>query len=187
MAARDGLVQSAIDLVRRNGVTGTGVAQLLDHSGLSRRTIYLNFPGGKSELITEATRVAGRAMTTLIETFSQGAKPEATICSFTDAWKQVVESSDFLDGCPIVAAALGRSEAPAAADAAGEAFDEWERALEARLRAENIAPETARSLATTVIATIEGAVVMSLAKHSTEPLDRVGRHLTELVRAHIPG
>ncbi|MGW6698479.1 TetR/AcrR family transcriptional regulator [Nocardia sp. NPDC055049] len=185
MAARDGLVQSTIDLVRRNGVAGTGVANLLDHSGLSRRTIYLNFPGGKSELITEATRVAGRAMTTLIETFSKTTKPEETIASFADAWKQVVESSDFLAGCPIVAAALGRSESPAAADAAGEAFDDWERTLETRLRAENIDPDTASSLATTVIATIEGAVVMSLAKHSTEPLDRVGRHLTELVRAHI--
>lgn len=186
MAARDGLVQSAIDLVRRNGVAGTGVAQLLDHSGISRRTIYLNFPGGKSELITEATRVAGRAMTTLIETFGRRGEPDATVASFTDAWKQVVESSDFLAGCPVVAAALGRSESAEAANAAGAAFDDWEQALAARLRAERIAPETALSLATTVIAAIEGAVVMSLAKRSAEPLDRVGRHLTELIRAHVP-
>ncbi|MFC4125071.1 TetR/AcrR family transcriptional regulator [Nocardia rhizosphaerae] len=184
MAARDGLVQSAIDLVRRRGVAGTGVAQLLEHSGLSRRTIYLNFPGGKSELIAEATRVSGRATTTLIETFGRGGTTEATINAFADTWKQIVESSGFLAGCPIVAAALGRLEAPAAADAAGAAFTEWEQALESRLRAEHIAPDTAKSLATTVIATIEGAVVMSLAKQSTEPLEHAGLHLSELIRAN---
>lgn len=186
MAARDGLVQSAIALVRRHGVAGTGVAQLLEHSGISRRTIYLNFPGGKSELITEATRVAGRAMTALIETFGRGDTPDSTITSFTDSWKQVVESSDFLAGCPVVAAALSRAESPEAADAAGAAFDDWERVLAARLRAEQIAPEAALSLATTVIAAIEGAVVLSLAQRSTEPLDRVGRQLTELLRVHLP-
>ncbi|MGW4632156.1 TetR/AcrR family transcriptional regulator [Nocardia sp. NPDC004415] len=186
MAARDGLVQSAIDLVRRYGVAGTGVTRLLDHSGISRRTVYLNFPGGKSELITEATRVAGCAMTGVIETFGRRSDPEASIASFTEAWKKVVESSDFLAGCPIVAAALGRSEAPDAADAAGAAFDDWEQALAARLRAEQVAPETALSLATTVIAAIEGAVVMSLAQRSAEPLDRTGRHLAELIRAHVP-
>ena len=35
---------------------------MLGHSGISRRSVYLNFPGGKSELIAEATRVAGRTM-----------------------------------------------------------------------------------------------------------------------------
>ena len=55
MGARDKLVASAIDLMRRYGIAGTGIAQLLDHSGISRRSVYLNFPGGKAELVAQNT------------------------------------------------------------------------------------------------------------------------------------
>ena len=52
MTARERLIASAIELLRRNGVAGTGLAQLLEHSGTARRSVYVNFPGGKSELVT---------------------------------------------------------------------------------------------------------------------------------------
>ena len=179
MAARDALVQSAIELIRRNGVAATGVAELLAHSGISRRSIYLNFPGGKAELIAEATRAAGAGMTDLIASVTG-----TSISSFTDAWKEVVESSGFRASCPIAAAALGRSEAPDAADAAAAAFRDWENVLSARLVAGNVAPDVAESLATTIVAAVEGAVLLSIATRSTEPLDRVGKHLDELIALH---
>lgn len=186
MAVREGLVQSAIELMRRNGVAGTGVAELLSHSGVSRRSVYLNFPGGKAELIAEATRVAGRSMSALIESVPPSPNPSAAVTSFIHSWKQVVESSGFVDGCPIVAAALGRSESAAAADAAGDAFREWEGILAARLEQARVAPPVALSLATTIVAAIEGAVLLSLATRSTVPLDRVGTHLAEVVDLHVP-
>jgi AcrR family transcriptional regulator len=184
VAARDGLISSTIELVRRNGVAGTGLTQLLEHSGISRRSIYLNFPHGKSELVAEATRVAGAAMGALIERFAATPKTSDAIAAFTESWKQILVTSGFTSGCPIVAAALGRSESQEAAAAAGEAFGGWEQTLATRLREEQIAPDTAQSLATTVIAAIEGAVIMSLATQSTEPLDRTSRHMSELVELH---
>lgn len=32
---------------------------------MARRTVYLNFPGGKAELVAEATRIAGDATLTV--------------------------------------------------------------------------------------------------------------------------
>ncbi|MBJ8345460.1 TetR/AcrR family transcriptional regulator [Antrihabitans sp. YC2-6] len=182
MAARDGLIQSAIDLMRRNGIAGTGVTQLVEHSGRSRRAIYLNFPGGKSELVAEATRVAGRAMEGLIATFT--GNPRDALLAFGESWRHVLQSSDFAAGCPIVAAALGRSESAAAADAASEAFDRWATLLAERLDAEHVPSGTAKSLATTIVAAIEGAVVLSVAAQSTAPLDSTIKHMTELVELH---
>lgn len=181
MAAKDKLMDSAIDLMRRYGIAGTGIAQLLEHSGISRRSVYLNFPGGKSELVAEATRAAGDASSALMRTLTAGADVATCIAAFPAMWRDVLVSSDFTAGCPIVAAALGRSESAAAADAAGEIFTDWEDILASRLREEEVAPDTARSLATTIVAAVEGAVVMSLASRSTEPLERTGKQLAELV------
>ncbi|MFF0493484.1 TetR/AcrR family transcriptional regulator [Nocardia sp. NPDC003482] len=184
MGARDRLIDSAVELLGRHGVAGTGIAQLLEHSGISRRSVYLNFPGGKSELVTEATRVAGRAYSALIRTAVAGADLASCLASFPSIWSEMLVSSDFTAGCPIVSAALGRSEAPAAADAAGEAFTEWETIVAERLRAERVDAETARSLATTIVAAVEGAVVMALATRSVTPLERVGAQLSALVAQH---
>jgi hypothetical protein len=89
-------------------------------------------------------------------------------------------------GCPIVAAILGHSEAPAAAQAAAEAVDDWRSILADRLVGSGADPDKARSLATLVIAAIEGAVVVALASGSTDALDDVGRHLIEVIQLHLP-
>ncbi|MBF6172221.1 TetR/AcrR family transcriptional regulator [Nocardia blacklockiae] len=184
MAARDRLLDSTVDLMRRYGVAGTGIAQLLQHSGISRRSVYLNFPDGKAELVAEATRSAGQAASALIRELTAGADLAACVAAFPALWRETVVSSDFTAGCPIVAAALGRAEAPAAADAAGASFADWEQILAERLRAERVAPERALALATTIVAAIEGAVVMSLATRSVDPLERVGGQLSDLVTTY---
>jgi TetR/AcrR family transcriptional regulator, lmrAB and yxaGH operons repressor len=192
MGARDRLIDSAVDLVRRHGVAGTGIAELLVRSGVARRSVYLCFPGGKSELICEATRTAGQVYTSLIRSVTAAADPgpdsqpnlASCLAAFVALWREVVESSDFTAGCPIAAAALARADAPDASDAAGETFRDWEQLLAARLRAEHVEPETAVALATTVVAGVEGAVMLSLATRSVEPLERVGQQLSALVSAH---
>lgn len=181
MTARERLIDSAIEMLRRHGVAGTGLAELLEHSGTARRSVYVNFPGGKSELMTEATRTAGR----LIDSTLAGATPEsdvrASLTAFIESWKETLRSSDYTAGCPVVAAALGRSESPTAADAAGEVFTAWQQVIAQRLRDEAVAPDDADSLATTVVAAVEGAVILCLAARSTDPLDRTARMLDRLV------
>lgn len=184
MGAQERLIDSTVDLMRRNGVAGTGIAQLLQHSGISRRSVYLNFPEGKAELVAAATRSAGQAASVLIRKLTAGADLAAAVAAFPSLWRETMVSSDFTAGCPIVAAALGRSEAPAAADTAGATFAEWEQILAERLRAERVDPERALSLATTIVAAIEGAVVMSLATRSADPLERVGAQLSDLVAGY---
>jgi TetR/AcrR family transcriptional regulator, lmrAB and yxaGH operons repressor len=186
MAARDVLIASITGLVRRRGVAGAGLNALLEDSGVARRTVYLNFPGGKAELVTEATRVAGRALTEVIRSADDADNPIRAVHNFIDQWKQQLYASEMEAGCPIVAAILGRSDAPEAAQAAGEAVDEWRSILADRLVGAGVDPGEARSLATLVIAAIEGAVLVALASGSTDALDDVGRHLSEVIQLHLP-
>jgi hypothetical protein len=89
-------------------------------------------------------------------------------------------------GCPIVAAILGRSEAPAAAQAASEAVVEWQAILADRLVRSGADRDNARSLAALTVAAIEGAVILALATQSTAALDDVGHHLVEVMKLHLP-
>ena len=186
MSARDALIASVTGLVRRRGVAGTGLNALLEDSGVARRTVYLNFPGGKAELVAEATRLAGAALTAVIRT-DDGGDPAAAVETFIDEWKAQLSATQMEAGCPIVAAILGRSEAPAAAQAAAEAVGEWQSILTDRLVTAGADSGNARSLAALTIAAIEGAVILAVATQSTAALDDVGRHLVEVIRLHLPG
>lgn len=186
MSARDALISSITGLVQRRGVAGAGLSALLEDSGVARRTVYLNFPGGKAELVAEATRVAGQGLSAVIRSADDGGDPVQAVLIFIDQWKVHLRTTDMEAGCPIVAAILGRSEAPAATRAAAEAVDEWRAILADRLVGSGIDPDNARSLATLAIAAIEGAVLISLASGSTDALDDVGRHLAEVIRLHLP-
>jgi len=186
MSARDTLIASVTGLVRRRGVAGTGLNALLEDSGVSRRTIYLNFPGGKQELVAEATRLAGQELTDIIKAAGDGIDPVRGIELFIELWKAQLGETEMRAGCPIVAAVLGRTEAPQAAAAAAEAFRDWHELLAGRLEKYGVEAATARSLARTMIAAIEGAVIMSIAEQSTETLDDVGQRLAELIRLYIP-
>ena len=75
MSARDTLVASITGLIRRRGVAGAGLSALFEDSGVARRTVYLNFPGGKAELITEATRIAGQSLSAVIRSADNGDDP----------------------------------------------------------------------------------------------------------------
>jgi TetR/AcrR family transcriptional regulator, lmrAB and yxaGH operons repressor len=186
MSARDALIASVTGLVRRRGVAGTGLNALLEDSGVARRTVYLNFPGGKAELVAEATRLAGQGLTDLIRSADDRGDPTQAVQAFIDEWKAQLGATQMQAGCPIVAAILGRSEAPAAARAAADAVAEWQTILADRLVRSGADWDSARSLAALTVAAIEGAVILALATESTAPLDDVGRHLIEVMKLHLP-
>jgi hypothetical protein len=94
--------------------------------------------------------------------------------------------TDFEGGCPIVAAATSRDEAPEAARTAADVFAEWAQLLADRLKADGIDRAAAQSLSTTIVAAVEGAVIVSRAARSTRPLEQVSHHLNELIDRHRP-
>ena len=185
MSARDRLIAATVGQVRRHGVAGTSVSGILDDSGLARRTLYLNFPNGKPELVAAATELASRATISAFDTMLSEPDPVRLVETFVDTWADTLDSTDFSAGCPIVAAALGRQEAPDAADAAGAAFAEWVRVLTRIGEDSGLGREAAEEMATMIVATVEGAVVMSIAERSSAPLRRAGRGLVGLVRAKL--
>ena len=183
--ARERMIQSAALLFRERGIEGTSFSDVLEHSGAPRGSIYHHFPAGKSQLAEEATRFAGDFIAAGLVAALADDDPLAAIRAFTASWLHLLRSGDFAAGCPVVAAAVEGDRTPGARDAAGAAFAGWEGLLAGAMERRGTAPERARSVASLVVAAIEGGIVMARAQRSTEPLERVAAEIERVVAGLI--
>ncbi len=179
--ARRRMIESAAVLFRERGVQGTSFSDVLAHSGAPRGSIYHHFRGGKTQLAEETTQWAGEFI--LAQTLEALAEsdPVAAIDSFRRWWTKVLRASDYTAGCVIAAATLEGEREPSVRATAADAFTKWERALTDALRQHDVPRPRARSIATLLIAAIEGAVVLSRAQCTTKPLERVTKELQRVV------
>jgi TetR/AcrR family transcriptional regulator, lmrAB and yxaGH operons repressor len=185
--SRQRMIRSAAVLFRRNGVDGTAFSDVIAHSGAPRGSIYHHFPGGKAELAEEATRYAGEYVAAALAAALAEDDPVATLHGFSDVLAAGLRSTEFQEGCPIVAAALEGERTPAAREAAGSALAKWEELLADAFERNGVERERSRSLATLAIASIEGAIVLARAQRSTEPIERVGAELQRLASEALSG
>jgi len=104
------------------------------------------------------------------------------------ALASIVGESDFRLGCPVSVVALEMgAESERLRQACASAFESWIAPTAALLEADGVGAEESRSLATAVVSMIEGAVIVSRATRSVQPLlsaadivaDLIGRRATE--------
>jgi len=163
------------------GVEATSFSQVIEHSGAPRGSIYHHFPGGKAQLVEEATRYAGDSFVALLEDAGQRHDdPLEALDAISDFWRSLLHNSEFAAGCPVLAAVLEGDRSPGARDAAREAFERWQRVWSELLIRAGVASDRARSLAAIAISATEGAVILARAQRSNVPLERVGRELRTL-------
>ena len=177
------MVQAARQLIRERGYNATALSDVLELSGAPRGSVYYHFPDGRNQILTEALRYAGDAITADIDgAAGRGAK--ALVREFVKFWERALADSDFNAGCPVVAAAIGCAddEVQLAAEA-GRIFAHWRTALTRAFVADGFLEPDADSLAVMSIAALEGAVVLCRSTRSADPLRKVHDQLEFLVKA----
>jgi TetR/AcrR family transcriptional repressor of lmrAB and yxaGH operons len=183
------LVSSTIHLLRRQGAHGTGLQEVLAHSGAPRGSLYFHFPGGKEQLVREAIKEAADAVDRwLRESLERHASVAEGMDHFLGRYGERMAEAGFAEGCPIAAVALdvgpGSERLLSACD---WAITGWVALLAEALREEGRDPEEAESLALTALAALEGSLVLCRARRSLEPLGAVGSQLkTLLERPRLP-
>jgi AcrR family transcriptional regulator len=172
---RERMIVSTALLVRERGARATSLDAILAHSGAPRGSVYHHFPGGREQLLREATQYAGEYVARRIE---RGGDPLAVLDTLFDDYRRNLEATDFRAGCPVVAVAIESShDGPDLRDCTLEAFDRWRRAIADALARAGVANPRADELAMHTIASFEGAIILSRAYHDLEPLERVRREL----------
>ena len=175
------MIASAMQLMGERGVDATSFSEVLAHSGAPRGSIYHHFPGGKAQLIEEATRFGGEIISTGLEAALEQEDPIAAVEGVAAFWRAALLGNEFALGCPVVAVTVEGGRVPAARNAAREVFKRWQD-LDARiLERAGVPAQRARSIAAMMVAAIEGAVILSRAERSDEPLERVVDELQKLI------
>lgn len=175
---RERMVVHAADLIGRDGVAATSIGDVIAASSAPRGSIYHHFPGGKTQLMSEAVRYAGDFISDRI-TRESSATPAEAVAEIGGVWRRMLVNTDYEFGCPVLAGGLARRSEPVVADEAEDIFARWTRLIAARLIHEGVDADRADSLANLIIASIEGAVGLCQTQRSVAPLDRV---LDELAR-----
>lgn len=179
--ARDRMVDSAIKLLAMQGFQGASFSSVLEDSKAPRGSIYYHFPGGKDELILEAIDRSGQNAARIVESFrGQGAAD--IVRSFVSIWRALLNVSEFRVGCSVLGATVSAGDAEIVDRAAG-VFRSWQSQLASVLGEAGVDAEEAEELATVLVASCEGAVVLCRAERSFVPLDRVERLLLRSVAA----
>ncbi|MEV3972875.1 TetR/AcrR family transcriptional regulator [Streptomyces sp. NPDC050698] len=177
------MVRGAAELLARGGLGGTSFREVLQHTSAPRGSVYHHFPGGKQELVTAAVSHTGDSLTAVIDA-QAGHPAEDVVAAVAAAMRHALTSSDLAAGCAVAAATVdAASEFPGLTDVAGGVFRDWQDHLAAALHAGGVARPRADTLAVTVIAALEGAIILSRARHDITAYDHVTRELLAVTRA----
>jgi AcrR family transcriptional regulator len=180
---RKRLVTSTIELLRRQGAHGTGLQEVLAHSGAPRGSLYFHFPGGKAELVREAIEeAAGVVDRRLKQTLDREESAAAAVEAFILRYGEEMARTGFSEGCPIAGVALDVGpEGDRLRAACDWALTGWVTMVAERLRGDGWDPEEAESLALTSLAALEGGLILSRARRSGDPLRAVATQMRALL------
>jgi AcrR family transcriptional regulator len=186
-APRDRMVYSAAQLVRERGVTGTGVRDVIERAAAPRGSFQHYFPGGKDQLVSEAVLWAGDFAARWARGYGERARrptPAGLFAHLVEPWKTEFRTRGFERGCPVMATgadlAAGESAvtAPLRAAATG-----WADAVAGELRRMGVPARRSRRLATLMLSTLEGAIMLARIHRDVRPLTTVAADLAPLLDA----
>ncbi len=184
---RERMVYSAAQLVREQGVSGTGVRDVITHSGAPRGSFQHYFPGGKDQLVGEAISFAGDFAAGWVRSYRTTTRrptPSGLFAHMARYWRDDFARHGYASGCPLMAttADLGGSGSPVTADLTA-ATDRWSDAIVDELVALGVPARRARRLTTLLLSALEGAIMLARVRRSPDPLTAVVSELGPVLDA----
>ncbi len=160
---RERLLTSTTLLLRSRGADGFGVAELLDHSGVARRSMYQHFPDGKAGLLRAATAEAGKGVGAMLKAVLAEMSALDAVDFWAQQWAAVLVESDYRLGCPLAAASLSAQEYPDAAAEAATAFRRFEALIAEAFVRDGLDPSEAAAAGAVLVSGVEGAIITARA------------------------
>jgi TetR/AcrR family transcriptional repressor of lmrAB and yxaGH operons len=175
--ARARMVRSAATLMRERGIHGVGLREIVVHSGGPRGSLGRYFPGGKTQLMTEAIDVVIAEMSDEVDEALAQAKtfPDA-IGVLIAPWRRLLADYDFTLGCPMAATVVDAADNDDLRVHVNELLSQWQASVAALYVGFGSPQSVADEQATVLLAAIEGALILARARRNTEPLDTVERY-----------
>jgi AcrR family transcriptional regulator len=184
---RERLLTATNEVFRRRGYHGASLKAIIAAADATVGSLYHFFPGGKDELAEVSLETSGASSLALFDVIAaETAGPVEAVRAFFDGAAEVLEQTDFIDICPIgtVAREVASSNELLRL-ATDRVFRSWTESLSARLAGAGLDAAAAASLATTVVAALEGGFMLARARRDGDVLRAIGRHVGDLVAATL--
>lgn len=185
---REQMVISTSILIRERGAHATAISDVIAHSGAPRGSAYHYFPNGRTQLLSEAVDYSSDRIASRIVKQSQSLD---VVDVLANSYGEQLVDSDFRAGCPIVAVAVeagGLAEQGGEStliERAGAAFDRVTGLVAEQLIADGVPTRRSAEMATLIVSSIEGAIVLSRACRDIKPLNQVHNQLRAMVKAEL--
>jgi AcrR family transcriptional regulator len=183
------LVYTATQLIRRAGVSGTGLRELVAEANAPWGSLQHYFPGGKDQIVDEALAWASAFAAERVERYMAASDPPTPSGLFTvmvNQWRDDLVRNDYARGCPLVAAVADVAwKNDPLCDSISRGFDTWRTPIAAALRRMGVPRARAGALSTVMLSSLEGAIVIARARRDVGPLNTVRRELNPVLDAAV--
>jgi TetR/AcrR family transcriptional repressor of nem operon len=181
---RQQIVEAAASLFNQRGYEGSSLSALMEATGLEKGGIYRHF-SGKEELAAEAFDYMWQTARDLRLTGLNGLTGVEWLKTYISNF--VNNRSPVAGGCPILNTAIDADDGnPMLRMKVTKALKSWRCRLRTVIEngvksGEIRADADARAAATLIVATLEGALMMSRIERTYTPLREVQRHLNSYI------
>jgi len=186
--ARERLISAMTDALRRRGLHGIGLTELLQAAQAPKGVMYHHFPGGKTELaIAAIDQVVVRMTAGLDKLLATTPDPLQAMRRWIAGATARLQDTGFEAGCPLATVALeSRPEDQALREALARAFERVRERIALGLADAGLPTERALGLAALIVAAYEGGLLQSRVAHSVEPIQRATDTLLALLASAPP-
>ena len=180
---RDAIVDAAVALFRRQGFSGTGLADIVEGSGAPKGSLYHYFPDGKASIAEAAVREAGRRVAETVRKLAdQASTARELLVAHARLLAGWMEQSGFRDGCPITTVLLEMAPGHPAVTAAGrQSYAARTQVMAERLRADGLSARRSERLAILCVATLQGALIQARVEKSSVAILAAAEELAALL------
>lgn len=186
---RERLITAMTDALRRRGLHGIGLTELLQQAGAPKGVLYHHFPGGKTELaIAAIDAVVDRMLRGLDTLLAATPDPLDALRRWVGGATARLQDSGFESGCPLATVALESTAQDAALrEALARAFTRVRERIAQALEQAGEPRAQAQGLAALIVAAYEGGLLQARVAQSSEPIQQATMSLLALLSARSSG
>jgi TetR/AcrR family transcriptional regulator, transcriptional repressor for nem operon len=184
------IIEQVAPLFNAQGYFGTSLSDVLEVTGLPKGTIYRYFES-KDELALAAFDFAyARIKEKFAKALRENKNTVQRLLAIVTEYSNLLDDPYLYGGCPILNTAVEGDDAhPVLLQRAREAMDEWRKMIHITVRNGKQRKEMKQvsedEVASILISSIEGAIVMAKLYNDKKHIRRTVEHLKNYVRATV--
>jgi len=180
---RQRIVERAAELFNTRGVAGSSMADVSLATGLEKGGVYNHFETKDALALAAFDYAAALVSRRIDEAMAGAATRTGALRAMIDVYRTLGENRFIPGGCPLMNTAIEADDTnPALRDRARKAMDRWRSRIagtvEEAIAAGEMKPVDPAAVASTMIAQLEGAVMLSMLYRSGAYMRHATNHLT---------